>query len=162
MTLADLAARPPGILCPMWTTHTAGSRRCKYYVDGGACELPTQLMCVEWLIRNHEMPELEAELQEGRFETPEQFRIRFDREVAERSAANEFVKLPRPAPTIETTGPPAMPPAPPPSTGPTPQLPSSLTDAISKLSALKTETPPAPVKPPGMSEALARLLAMKK
>jgi hypothetical protein len=37
--------------CPQYEA-AAGSKRCKHYVDGGACALPSQFMCVEWLAAN--------------------------------------------------------------------------------------------------------------
>jgi hypothetical protein len=40
---------PPGVTCPDWTLKEEGSKRCLYFLTGGACELPTHLMCVEWL-----------------------------------------------------------------------------------------------------------------
>jgi hypothetical protein len=47
----------PGIDCPKYQPH-AGSKRCQHYLDGGACSLATEFMCVEWLKRNgHVVPE---------------------------------------------------------------------------------------------------------
>jgi len=34
-----------------------GTRRCKHYLKGGACSLPDEFMCVEWLKANgHHVP----------------------------------------------------------------------------------------------------------
>ena len=41
----------PNIDCPKYHPH-AGSKRCQHYLDGGACSLATEFMCVEWLKRN--------------------------------------------------------------------------------------------------------------
>ena len=36
----------------------SGSKRCQHYLDGGACSLASEFMCVEWLKRNrHPVPE---------------------------------------------------------------------------------------------------------
>jgi hypothetical protein len=40
-----------GIDCPKYQP-CAGSKRCQHYLDGGACALATEFMCVEWLKRN--------------------------------------------------------------------------------------------------------------
>ncbi len=163
MTLADRhAARALGILCPNWVAAAPGSKRCKYYLDCGACDLPSELMCVEWLIRNDSVPKIEAQLREGRYETAEQFRTRFNREVAERAAARGVVYLPPPpsAPSVPTP-PPAMPPPPPAPSGPAPQLPNSLTNALAKLNALSTRPAPPVAKTSALVEALAKLNAIK-
>ncbi len=44
--------RPAGVDCPDWEPTAAGGKRCRYYLDSGACQMPTQLMCVEWEKRN--------------------------------------------------------------------------------------------------------------
>lgn len=44
----------PKITCPKYEP-TEGSRRCRHYVDNGACARPDELMCVEWLKRNPQM-----------------------------------------------------------------------------------------------------------
>jgi hypothetical protein len=41
----------PGVDCPKYQPR-AGSKRCDYYLDGGACALATEFMCVEWLKAN--------------------------------------------------------------------------------------------------------------
>jgi hypothetical protein len=47
----------PGIDCPKYQPR-AGSKRCQHYLDGGACALASEFMCVEWLKRNgHAVPE---------------------------------------------------------------------------------------------------------
>ena len=47
----------PGIDCPKYQP-CAGSKRCQHYLDGGACALASEFMCVEWLKRNgHPVPE---------------------------------------------------------------------------------------------------------
>jgi hypothetical protein len=40
-----------GIDCPKYLP-LSGSKRCQHYLDGGACALATEFMCVEWLKRN--------------------------------------------------------------------------------------------------------------
>ncbi len=40
------------IECPDYCQSTAGTRRCRSYVEGGRCDLPGYVMCVEWLRRN--------------------------------------------------------------------------------------------------------------
>ncbi len=44
--------RPAGVDCPDWEPTAAGGKRCRYYLDSGACQMPTRLMCVEWEKRN--------------------------------------------------------------------------------------------------------------
>lgn len=39
------------IECPRYEP-IPGSRRCRHYLDDGACARPDELMCVEWLKRN--------------------------------------------------------------------------------------------------------------
>lgn len=39
------------ITCPKYVSR-ADSRRCRYYLEGGSCELPDEFMCVEWLKSN--------------------------------------------------------------------------------------------------------------
>jgi hypothetical protein len=41
----------PNIDCPKYQPR-ASSKRCEHYLDGGACALATEFMCVEWLKRN--------------------------------------------------------------------------------------------------------------
>lgn len=44
------------IECPKYEP-IPGSRRCRHYLDNGACARPDELMCVEWLKRNgHPVP----------------------------------------------------------------------------------------------------------
>lgn len=44
------------IECPKYEP-IPGSRRCRHYLDDGACARPDELMCVEWLKRNgHPVP----------------------------------------------------------------------------------------------------------
>jgi hypothetical protein len=40
-----------GVDCPKYQPR-ADSKRCAHYLDGGACALASELMCVEWLKRN--------------------------------------------------------------------------------------------------------------
>jgi hypothetical protein len=47
----DAEDRKPNIDCPKYQPR-AGSKRCEHYLDGGACALATEFMCVEWLKRN--------------------------------------------------------------------------------------------------------------
>jgi hypothetical protein len=35
-----------------------GSKRCRYYLDGGPCSRPDHFMCVEWMRANGELPEV--------------------------------------------------------------------------------------------------------
>jgi hypothetical protein len=44
----------PGINCPSYQPR-AGSKRCEHYLDGGACALATEFMCVEWLRANRHL-----------------------------------------------------------------------------------------------------------
>lgn len=65
MGLADRFARPgepaapatpPEITCPRYDP-VPGTKRCKHYLKGGACSLPDEFMCVEWLKANgHQVP----------------------------------------------------------------------------------------------------------
>jgi hypothetical protein len=64
MGLADRFARPgepaptaaPEITCPRYDP-VPGTKRCKHYLKGGACSLPDEFMCVEWLKANgHHVP----------------------------------------------------------------------------------------------------------
>ncbi len=64
MGLADRFARPgepaptatPEITCPRCDP-VPGTKRCKHYLKGGACALPDEFMCVEWLKANgHHVP----------------------------------------------------------------------------------------------------------
>lgn len=151
MALADLQKKPPGILCPVWTAKAPGSKRCAQYLDCGACGLPTELMCVEWMIRNHELPKLEESLRANRYETPDQFVARFKREHAPPAP-------PPVAPTASQNPPPMTPPM----TPPTNKLAAALASlqAIAAQPANKPE--PTPAKPlSGLSDALARLNALK-
>jgi hypothetical protein len=43
--------RSPNIDCPKYLP-LPGSKRCRHYLDGGACSLASEFMCVEWLKRN--------------------------------------------------------------------------------------------------------------
>lgn len=45
--------RPAGIECDRWRPKSPGSKRCYYYIDGGACGLDTYFMCIEWLQSNY-------------------------------------------------------------------------------------------------------------
>jgi len=40
-----------GFTCPKYDP-IAGQKRCKHYLANGACALPSEFMCVEWLKRN--------------------------------------------------------------------------------------------------------------
>ena len=66
MSVADLSrkgsagegspARPEGLTCPRYEAQP-GEKRCRHYVQGGACALPDEFMCVEWLKANgHAVP----------------------------------------------------------------------------------------------------------
>lgn len=155
MALADLQKKPEGILCPMWIAKEPGSKRCAHYLDNAACDLPTELMCVEWMIRNADRPKLEADLRAGRYETPDQFAERFDREATERSIERGDTEPPTDLATFVSEPPPAM-------IAP----PNKLNDALAALQKLNsqptTTTEPAPAKTSGgLSDALARLNALK-
>ena len=43
--------RKPNIECPKYLP-LPDSKRCRHYLDGGACALASEFMCVEWLKRN--------------------------------------------------------------------------------------------------------------
>lgn len=52
MPLADLQ-RPDGISCPKYEREAKpGSKRCRHFVKGGACALPSELLCIEWVRAN--------------------------------------------------------------------------------------------------------------
>ena len=66
MSVADLSrtgsagegssALPEGITCPRYDA-PPGEKRCRHYVKGGACALPDEFMCLEWLKANgHAVP----------------------------------------------------------------------------------------------------------
>lgn len=48
------AERPAGITCENYSK--GDGKRCAHYVAGGACALPTEFMCVEWLKHNGPAP----------------------------------------------------------------------------------------------------------
>ena len=48
------AERPPGITCEKYSK--GEGKRCAHYVAGGACALPDEFMCVEWLKHNGQSP----------------------------------------------------------------------------------------------------------
>jgi hypothetical protein len=47
----DAEDRKPNIDCPKYLP-LPDSKRCRHYLDGGACALASEFMCVEWLKRN--------------------------------------------------------------------------------------------------------------
>jgi hypothetical protein len=47
----DAEDHKPNIDCPKYLP-LPGSKRCRHYLDGGACALASEFMCVEWLKRN--------------------------------------------------------------------------------------------------------------
>ena len=52
-----IATQTPEITCPRYAP-VSGSKRCQHYLKGGACALPDEFMCVEWLKANgHHVPE---------------------------------------------------------------------------------------------------------
>ena len=52
MAISDmLEATKRSIECVKYEP-TEGGKRCKHYLDNGACALPDELMCVEWLKAN--------------------------------------------------------------------------------------------------------------
>lgn len=58
MSVISVTVPPPGITCPKYR-QLPGTKRCQHYVDGGACGLDTEFMCVEWVKVNH--PEQHAQ-----------------------------------------------------------------------------------------------------
>ena len=57
-TEASRAAR--SYTCPHYDP-VPGGKRCRHYLDNGACSLPDELMCTEWLKANgHEVPPVPA------------------------------------------------------------------------------------------------------
>src|SRR5690606_33354177 len=53
---APVATSPSEITCPRYDP-VPGTKRCKHYLKGGACALPDEFMCVEWLKANgHHVP----------------------------------------------------------------------------------------------------------
>ncbi|GAB4215620.1 MAG: hypothetical protein OHK0013_41340 [Sandaracinaceae bacterium] len=50
--------RPPGITCAKYTR--GEGKRCVHYVSNGACALPDEFMCVEWLKANGPKPAADA------------------------------------------------------------------------------------------------------
>lgn len=46
--------RPEGITCAQYVR--GEGKRCRHYLPNGACSLPTEFMCVEWLKRNGHLP----------------------------------------------------------------------------------------------------------
>lgn len=52
------AERPPGITCAKYTR--SEGKRCVHYVSNGACALPDEFMCVEWLKANGPKPAADA------------------------------------------------------------------------------------------------------
>ncbi len=52
----DAGQQPDGITCPRFDA-PPGEKRCRHYLKGGACALPDEFMCVEWLKANgHAVP----------------------------------------------------------------------------------------------------------
>lgn len=49
-TPTPAAERPPGITCPKYVR--GEGKRCLHFKSSGACALPDEFMCVEWLKRN--------------------------------------------------------------------------------------------------------------
>lgn len=43
-----MATRPEGITCVDWEPVPDGGKRCRYFLKGGPCALPSRLMCEEW------------------------------------------------------------------------------------------------------------------
>jgi len=48
-------AKPTGFSCPNYEPQP-GSKRCRSYLDRGACALPSELMCREWMRANNQGP----------------------------------------------------------------------------------------------------------
>lgn len=52
MSLLDIS-RPKGITCTKYERAVKGKKACRHFIrDGGACSLPSEVMCVEYLKRN--------------------------------------------------------------------------------------------------------------
>jgi hypothetical protein len=49
-TATPAAQRPPGVTCAKYVR--GEGKRCLHYVVGGACALPDEFMCVQWLKAN--------------------------------------------------------------------------------------------------------------
>lgn len=62
------AERPPGITCAKYTR--SEGKRCVHYVSNGACALPDEFMCVEWLKVNGPKPAADAPNPSPVVETP--------------------------------------------------------------------------------------------
>lgn len=62
------AERPPGITCAKYTR--SEGKRCVHYVSNGACALPDEFMCVEWLKANGPKPAADAPNPSPVVETP--------------------------------------------------------------------------------------------
>jgi hypothetical protein len=55
-TVEAKPATSADVTCPRYDP-VPGTRRCKHYLKGGACSLPDEFMCVEWLKANgHHVP----------------------------------------------------------------------------------------------------------
>ena len=55
MSSSQLQMRPAGVSCEKYVAGADG-RRCRHYLDNGACTLPGEFMCVEWVKRNPRKP----------------------------------------------------------------------------------------------------------
>jgi len=53
VSLAEMIKPPDGVECQRWRPKKEGSKRCYYYIDGGACSLDTYFMCVEFTQKNY-------------------------------------------------------------------------------------------------------------
>lgn len=48
---SNQGGRPTGITCPHYEA-IPGRKHCRHYLDNGACSLPTEFMCTEWMKAN--------------------------------------------------------------------------------------------------------------
>ena len=53
---SNQGGRPAGITCPHYEA-IPGGKHCRHYLDNGACSLPTEFMCVEWMKANGHLVE---------------------------------------------------------------------------------------------------------
>lgn len=51
--------------CPRYLPKSSKDKRCRHYLDGGSCELPDEVQCIEWLKANRpiEKPDLKSKSQ---------------------------------------------------------------------------------------------------
>lgn len=148
--MANSIERPDGITCPDWDLKYVGKRDCRYYKQGGGCEHPGHLVCVEWLKKQPAYvapPEVEASLAEAKAE------IARNTITSEPPVAAVDALAPPPAPdTIPKANEPfrlAIAPGPAPKPGRLRELPDAIhiessAEFISKVRALSVTGDPPP------------------